>query len=489
MNRLTKVLSAQQSAARQPQSTAGERIANLQALRTQLTRYQDVFADAAYADFGGRPQFESRLVEVIGTLWVLDHARRNVKRWMKPEKRSPQALFAGPNSLKVTYQPKGVVGILTPWNMPLYLSIGPLATAIAAGNRAMIKLPEETPRSNALIKTMLAEIFDENEVAVFCEEITDPSAFSALPFDHMIFTGSPRVGRLVMAAAAKNLVPVTLELGGKSPAIVAEDYPIADAALRVTHGKVAMAGQICVAPDYALVPNSQITAFVDGVKSAFQAFYPQGAQGRVEYCSIVNDRHAERIKAMLEDATAKGATVTPCAPYSDGNRIPLHVVTGIAPDMRIAEEEVFGPILPIVGYDTLEEAIAYVAARPHPLALYLFTKQSAIVDKVLGSTRSGGVTINDWGWHVVNAAVPFGGVGNSGFGSYHGVEGFRELSNARPVFRRAPSFPTQMMYPPVNVGPRGIFQRFWMNLYSKKPDLSLGGTPYGKAVEAGEADT
>jgi coniferyl-aldehyde dehydrogenase len=483
MSQLTEVLRAQQSAAMQPPSTAPERIAKLEALRRQLARYQDAFADAAYADFGGRPAFESRLVEVIGTLWVLDHARRNLKRWMKPEKRSPQALFAGPNSLKVTYQPKGVVGILTPWNMPLYLSIGPLVTAIAAGNRAMIKMPEETPRSNALIKTMLAEIFEENEVAVFGEEITDPSEFTALPFDHIIFTGSPRVGRLVMEAAAKNLVPVTLELGGKSPAMVAEDYPITDAALRIAHGKIAMAGQICVAPDYALVPKDHIPAFVDRVKSAFNEFYPKGAEGRPEYCSIINDRHAARIKALLEDATAKGATVTACAPWSGGNRIPLHVVTDVTADMRIAQEEVFGPILPVIGYDTLEDAIAYVTSQPHPLALYLFSKKAAICDQVLGSTRSGGVTVNDWGWHVVNAAVPFGGVGNSGFGSYHGIEGFRELSNPRPVFRRAPSFPTQMMYPPVNVGPRGIFQRFWMNLYSKKPDPSLGGTPYGTLVE------
>jgi len=481
MTTMLEKLERQQRAALAAPSSADERVAKLRALRCQLERYQDVFADAASEDFGGRPHFESRLIEVIGTLWVLDHARRHVKKWMKPEKRAPQALFAGPNWLKVTYQPKGVVGIIAPWNMPLYLSIGPLVTTIAAGNRAMIKLPEETPRANAVIKTMLAEIFDDSEVAVFGEEITDPASFTALPFDHMIFTGSPRVGRLVMAAAAKNLVPVTLELGGKSPAIVADDYPVADAALRITHGKIAMSGQVCVAPDYALVPEAAIPAFVDHVKKAFSQFYPNGTDERSEYCSLVNERHAARIKAMLDDAREKGATVVPCAPWNGGNRIPLHVVTGVTMEMKIAQEEVFGPILPVVGHNGLDDAIRYVCDHPHPLALYLFSTKGAVLERVLGETRSGGVTVNDWGWHVVNAAVPFGGVGNSGFGSYHGVEGFRELSNARPVFHRAPSFPTQLMYPPINVGLRGIFQRFWLNRYSKKADPALGGTPYGES--------
>lgn len=482
MTSLHKVLETQKRAARAAPTGAGERVAKLKALRAQIERFQDVFADAVSADFGGRPHFESRLIEVIGTLWVLDHARQNLKTWMKPENRAPQALFSGPNTLQVTYQPKGVVGIVAPWNMPLYLSLGPLVTTIAAGNRAMIRLAEETPRANAVIKQLLGEIFADNEVAVFFDDIADPSTFTSLPFDHLVFTGSPRVGRLVMEAAAKNLVPVTLELGGKSPAIVANDYPVEDAALRITHGKAAMAGQICVAPDYALVPNNRVSAFVEAVKQAFNGFFPEGVEERPEYCSLVNERQAGRIRAMLEDAKAKGGTVIPCAPWNGGHRVPLHVVTGITPDMIAAQEEVFGPILPVVGYDTLEEAISYVCDHPHPLALYLFSTKGAVCDRVLSETRSGGVTVNDWGWHVVNSAVPFGGVGNSGFGTYHGVEGFRELSNARPVFRRSTSFPTQMMYPPLNIGPRGIFQRFWLNFYSKKPDPSLGGTRYGKSM-------
>lgn len=482
MSRLQEVLTRQKARAAAPPSTAKERIAKLKALREQLSRYQDVFADAASEDFGGRPQFESRLIEVIGTIWVLDHARHNVKRWMKPEERMPQLPFAGPNRLEVTYQPKGVVGIVAPWNMPLYLSVGPLVTALAAGNRAMLKLPDETPRANAVIKRLLAEAFQEDEVAVFSDDVPNPADFTALLFDHLVFTGSPRVGRLVMEAAAKNLVPVTLELGGKSPAIVAEDYAIDDAALRITHGKIAISGQVCVSPDYALVPEAKVVDFAANVKKAFNRFYPNGVQNRPEYCSVVNDRHAARIKALLDDARAKGAEVLPCADWTGGNRIPLHVVTRVTPDMRVATEEVFGPILPVMTYRSLDDAIKYVNDRPHPLALYLFSNVRATADDVLGRTRSGGATINDWGWHVVNAAVPFGGVGNSGFGSYHGVEGFRELSNARAVFRRHRLFPTELFYPPVNVGWRGAFQRFAMNLDSGKGDPALGGTPYGEPM-------
>ena len=469
-------------------SAAQERIAKLKALRKQLCRYQDVFADAVADDFGGRPHFESRLIEVIGSLWVLDHARRNLKAWMKPSRRMPQLLFGGPNGLKVTYAPKGVVGIVAPWNMPLYLSIGPLVTALAAGNRAIIKLPEETPRANAVIRTLLEEIFSVDEVAVFGEELIDPTEFTSLAFDHLIFTGSPRVGRIVMEAAARNLVPVTLELGGKSPAIVAEDYSIVDAALRIVHGKVAMAGQICVAPDYALVPEAKCDEFVQHVQRFFSQFYPQGTQDRPEYCSMVNDRQAQRIDTLIADATAKGATVTSCAPRAGGNRIPLQVVTGVTDDMRIAQEEVFGPILPVITYKSVDEALGYVAARPHPLALYLFSTSASTRDRIISRTQSGGVTVNDWGWHVVNAAVPFGGAGNSGFGTYHGVEGFRELSNERAVFTRHPSFPTQLFHPPINSGPRGIFQRVAMNFYSGKGDPALGGTPYGEARKSSHVD-
>ncbi len=460
--------------------TASDRREQLRLLKNQLSRYQDVFADAVSTDFGGRPAFESRLIEVVGTTWVVDHARRNVAKWMKPEFRWPQLLFGGPNKLHVTYQPKGVVGIIAPWNMPLYLSLGPLAAALAAGNRAMIKLPEDTPQANDVIRTMLREVFDSDTVTIFGEELDDPAEFSNLPFDHLIFTGSERIAKSIMAAAARHLTPLTLELGGKSPAIVAPDYPTADAALRITHGKIAMSGQVCVSPDYALVPENQIEAFCDAAVRSFNQFYPNGAVNREEVCAVINDKHLVRIKELLTDAREKGATITSAADWDGGRRVPLQVVTGVTDDMRVMQEEVFGPILPVLGYQDLDECISSIQNRPKPLALYAFTKRSRVADEILARTQSGGATVNDWGWHVVNAAVPFGGVGASGFGSYHGIEGFRELSNARPVFRRHPTFPTELFHPPVNQGLRGLFQNFWMNIYAGKGDPALGGTPYGK---------
>lgn len=486
-NELTQKLEALQRACRaHPYPSASERQVHLQRLKAQISRYQDVFADAAHADFGTRPQFESRLVEVIGTLWVLDHASKHIRKWMRPKGRMPELMFAGPNKLKVTYQPKGVVGIVTPWNMPLYLSLGPLAAALAAGNRAMIKLPEATPHSNAVIKRMLAEIFPEDHVAVFGEELADPAGFTGLPFNHLIFTGSPRIGRIVAQAAAKNLVPVTLELGGKSPAIVCDDYPVADAARRIVHGKVTMCGQICVAPDYALVPAKAVQQFVAAAKQAFASMLPDGASGRPEYASLIDERQLARIKQLLADAQSKGARVTPLAAWDGSRQMPLHVVTGITEDMEIAHEEVFGPLLPVKSYGTFDEAIDYVNDHPRPLALYCFSTDKRRRDAVLQRTHSGGVTINDWGWHTVNAAVPFGGTGNSGMGTYHGEEGFRELSHVKSVFQRARLFPTQLFHPPVNIGWRGVFQRAWMNFYAGKPDASLGGTPYGAAL-AGKA--
>jgi len=460
--------------------SAVERRQHLDQLKRQLSRYQDVFADAASIDFGGRPAFESRLIEVLGTTWIVDHARRNVKKWMNPEFRWPQMLFGGPNKLHVTYQPKGVVGIIAPWNMSLYLSLGPLAAALAAGNRAMIKLPEDTPRSNEVIRTMIREVFDDSTVAIFGEELIDPAEFSNLPYDHLIFTGSERVAKTIMAAAAKNLTPLTLELGGKSPAIVAKDYPIQDAALRIAHGKAAMSGQICVSPDYALVPRDSVEAFGDAVVSAFNQFYPHGVVGREEVCAVINDKQLDRVKSLLADAESKGGQVRSATTWDGGRKVPLQVVTNVSDDMRVLQEEVFGPILPVVGYDNLDACIRDIQHRPKPLALYAFTKKPAIANEILARTQSGGATVNDWGWHVVNAAVPFGGTGASGFGSYHGVEGFRELSNVRPVFRRHPAFPTEFFHPPVNQGPRGLFQNFWMNLYAGKGDPNLGGTPYGK---------
>jgi coniferyl-aldehyde dehydrogenase len=389
---------------------------------------------------------------------------------MKTSRRKTELLFKT-NSVRVRYQPKGVVGVIVPWNFPIYLALGPLVAALAAGNRVMVKMPEVTPATNAVLKALLAQIYAEDLVAVVGEELADPNVFTSLPFDHIVFTGSPAVGRIVMRTAAENLTPVTLELGGKSPALVTRHYPVADAATRITHGKSANAGQICVSPDYALVPREQVDEFVEGVRRTFRRFYGGETAGNEDYTAVVNERQFSRIRALLDDARAKGAHVEACAPQptGDGRQMPLHIVTGLTPDMRVMTEELFGPILPVVPYDTVDEAIAFINARPRPLALYCFSHDGAERDALLRRTHSGGVSVNDWGWHVVNHDAPFGGIGNSGMGTYHGVEGFRELSHAKTVYQRQRFFPIGLFYPPYG----GTLQRLALRLFLGRPDPAL----------------
>lgn len=446
---MEEVFARQQRAyAALPYPSAAQRVNDLRRLKRQLHRYQDVLADAMSADFGFRSPAESKMLDLLGSTLEINHAISHVARWMKPRKRSTEWLF-WTNRLRVTYQPKGVVGVIVPWNFPLYLALGPLAAALAAGNRVMVKMPEVTPATNAVLRRMLEEVFDESQVAVVDETLQDPNAFTALPFNHIVFTGSPAVGRMVMRTAAENLTPVTLELGGKSPALVARAYPVDEAARRITHGKATNCGQICVSPDYALVPREAVATFVAAVKDTFAMLYGGRTLGNHDYTALIHDRHAQRMKALLDDARTKGATIETCGPVpASGRQMPLHIVTGLTPDMRLWTEEIFGPILPVLPYDTLDQAIAHINQGPRPLALYCFSHNEAERQAVLQRTHSGGVTINDWGWHVINHDAPFGGVGNSGMGTYHGEEGFKELSHTKTVFKRHRWFPIDLFYPP-----------------------------------------
>jgi coniferyl-aldehyde dehydrogenase len=447
-----------------PYPSLAERRANLRTLRRALQKHQDSLATAISADFGGRSEFESKLADVIGPILEIDHALGHLRSWMRARRRRTELVFAT-NRASVVYQPKGVVGIVTPWNFPVYLALGPLVAALAAGNRAMIRMSEFTPRTTEAVRTMLAECFSETEVAVFGGEVDAAQAFTALAFDHLVFTGSPAVAPHVMRAAAENLVPVTLELGGKSPAIVAPGANLIDAATRVAHGKAFNCGQICVSPDYALVPRSQVDAFADAAVAAFRRLYPQ-TTGNADYTAIVNDRQHARVRALLDDALAKGATIRIAGETSsDDRRVPLHVVTGIRGDMRVATEELFGPILPVIGYETVEEAMRYVVDRPRPLAMYPFGFGSAGLRELLQRTHAGGVTVNDWGWHVFNHDLPFGGIGTSGMGTYHGEEGFRTLSHAKSVFRKHAFFPVALFYPPYG----NFVQKLVVRWYLGKP--------------------
>jgi coniferyl-aldehyde dehydrogenase len=470
--RARRLFAAQQMAyAAAPYPSAGQRRDTLRALKRQVQRYQDALATAMNADFGYRAVAESKMLDLLASTLEINHCLSHVRKWMQPSRRRTELLFLS-NTIHVSYQPKGVVGVIVPWNFPVYLALGPLAAALAAGNRVMLKLSELTPATNAVLRRMLAEVFTEDEVAVVGEELADPTVFTGLPFNHLVFTGSPAVGRLVMQAAARNLTPVTLELGGKSPALLLRNYGVAEAARRVVHGKSANSGQICVAPDYVLVPRESVQAFADAAQQAYASFHPAGAEAP-QYTSIISPAHQARLRALLDDAAAGGATVLRCGgpdrlPHS-ARQMPLHLVLGADAGMRVMKEEIFGPILPIVPYDTLEQAIAYINAAERPLALYCFGHDAAQRGEVLRRTHSGGVTINDWGWHVMNHDAPFGGVGNSGMGNYHGEEGFRELSHAKTVFKRHRWFPVDLFYPPYG----NLVQRLALRVFLGKGDATV----------------
>ncbi|MFP6562667.1 aldehyde dehydrogenase family protein [Paraburkholderia sp. B3] len=429
----------------------------LRRLREALRRHAPACAAAAAADFGVRAADETMLVDLLPSLLHIDHLLRHLRHWMRPSRRRPELLFST-NRAAVRYQPKGVVGIVVPWNFPFYLALGPLATALAAGNRCLIKTSESAPESSRALRRLLADALDEDAVGVVEGDAECAKRFCALPFDHLVFTGSPAVGRQVMRAAADNLTPVTLELGGKSPAIVSRSADLARAARRIVHGKTVNAGQVCVAPDYALVPREHAQAFVAAAASAFERFTGEGAG----YTSMIDARAHARMLDLLDDARALGATVTVCGSYrGEGRQLPLHVVTGVRPQMRIAREEIFGPLLPIVEYDTFDEVIFRVRSGERPLALYWFGTDDGERERVLRETHAGGVTLNDWGWHAMNHALPFGGTGMSGMGNYHGEEGFRELSHAKAVFAEHRWFPVELFHPPYG----GAVQRAVLRWY------------------------
>ena len=466
ITRLRALFARQQAAFRaHPYPAAAERRAHLQALRAALRRHQDRLAQAISDDFGGRAPFESKLIDVLGPVLEINHALGHLGRWMRSRGRRTELVFAT-NRAYVMYQPKGVVGVIAPWNYPVYLALGPLTAALAAGNRAMLKMSEFTPRTCAAVRTMLAECFDEDRVAVVGGAVEAAQAFAALPFDHLVFTGSPAIAPHVMRAAAANLTPVTLELGGKSPAILAPGADLAAAARAIAHGKAFNSGQTCVAPDYALVPQAQVGVFAAAVAAAFRALYPT-VTNVTDYTAIVTDRQYARQLALLADARAGGASVEAAGASGGDRRLPLHVITGVKDGMRVAREEIFGPLLPVIGYQQVADAIAYVAARPRPLALYPFGFGGEALATLLEQTHAGGVTVNDWGWHVFNHDLPFGGSGTSGMGTYHGAEGFRELSHAKAVFKRHRFFPVWLFYPPYGT----LVQRLvvWLYLGRRPP--------------------
>ena len=413
------------------------RIDRLQRLRAMVEKHEAGFAAAIAADFGGRSRHETLVAEVFVVVAAAKHAVRHVGRWMRM-RSAPIALYYRPGYNRVLPQPVGVAGIVAPWNYPLQLALGPAVAALAAGNRVMLKPSELTPRLSALLERVVGENFAPDEFAVVTGGPDRGRAFVELPFDHLLFTGSTAVGRLVAQAAAKNLTPVTLELGGKSPAIIDPSCDLARAAPRIALGKLLNAGQTCIAPDYALVPGAHVGEFVAALRAAVAAMYPRFVDND-DYTSIVNDSHYARLARLLSDAQAKGARIVELGEKPDAarRRLPPVLVLGATDDMQIMQEEIFGPLLPVLAYRGLDEAIDYVARHERPLSLYWFGEDAANRDRVLARTISGGVTVNDCLWHFAQEDLPFGGVGASGIGAYHGEAGFRTFSKDKPVFFQA----------------------------------------------------
>jgi aldehyde dehydrogenase (NAD+)/coniferyl-aldehyde dehydrogenase len=435
---LRRVFDAQQAAhARAPLPDRRDRDRRLAMLEALLHDHLDEIAAAIRDDFGHRSVHETRLLEGFPSVEAVRHARRHLARWMRPQRRATSLWFL-PGRSEVRCQPLGVVGIIVPWNYPLYLAAGPLAGALAAGNRAMLKLSEFTPAFTALFARLVRERFAEDELAVIEGGADVAAAFSALPFDHLLFTGSTAVGRHVMRAASEHLTPVTLELGGKSPAIVAPSADLDRAAGRIAVGKLMNAGQTCIAPDYALVPRGDLEAFAKRVGWAVARCYPELAS-TPDYTAIASPRQFARLQGYLAEARAAGARLYNLGGFEPDpatRRFPPVLL--LDPPARLAamRDEIFGPILPIVPYDRLEDAIAFVEARPRPLALYVFARDRGETERVLDGTTAGGVTVNDVILHIAQDDLPFGGVGPSGMGRYHGREGFETFSNRKAVFRQ-----------------------------------------------------
>nr|WP_298144181.1 coniferyl aldehyde dehydrogenase [uncultured Pseudomonas sp.] len=426
--------------------SAEQRIMWLKALSELLSEQREALIQAISQDFGNRSADETLIAELMPSLHGIHYATKRIKKWMKPSRRSVGLQFM-PAAARVIYQPLGVVGVIVPWNYPLFLAIGPLVGALSAGNRVMIKMSESTPATSQLVKDLLAKVFPEDLVSVVLGEAEVGVAFSKLPFDHLLFTGATSIGKHVMRAAAENLTPVTLELGGKSPAIVSADVPLADAAERIAFGKTLNAGQTCVAPDYVLVPEHRVEGFVEAYRAAVRRFYPQ-LENNPDYTSIVNERQHMRLNGYLKDAESKGASVVPLYEQGQGRRMPFSVLLNVSDEMKVMQEEIFGPLLPIVPYATLDDAFAYINKRARPLALYYFGYDKAEQQRVLHETHSGGVCLNDTLLHVAQDDMPFGGIGPSGMGHYHGHEGFLTFSKAKGVLIKQRFNAAKLIYPP-----------------------------------------
>tara|TARA_R110002167_G_scaffold349957_1_gene561994 strand:+ start:3921 stop:5351 length:1431 start_codon:yes stop_codon:yes gene_type:complete len=440
-----------------------DRMAKLKALAKLLDNNRNAIINALTADFGHRATEESRISEIANTVGNINYAISKLHKWMRPKLRSTSMWFL-PGQNRLLPQALGVVGVMVPWNYPVNLAISPLAAALSAGNRCLIKVSELTPRTEVLLRNILAEVFDETEVVVVGGDASVAAEFAALPFDHLLFTGSTSVGKKVMTAAARNLTPVTLELGGKNPVVVSEDYFIGEACHRIVWGKTYNAGQTCVAPDYVLLPKGASKDFGVWASRHFRTLFPGGAMS-LDYTSIINETHFNRLQSLVDDAIARGAEVMQLEAVTDAHRqnrkFPLTLVFNVSADAKLMQEEIFGPVLPVLEIDAIDQAVDFINQRARPLAVYHFSNsvqyQSILANKVV----AGGMTVNDVMLQYLQPSQPFGGVGGSGFGAYHGEEGFKTFSHMKPIFsqRGFGAFTgIKLLYPPYNMLGRFIIK-------------------------------
>jgi aldehyde dehydrogenase (NAD+) len=427
-------------------STAEARIQKLRKLEAAVLAHREAIYQALHADLR-KPETEADLSEIMPVISEIHHTAKHLKSWMRTRRVAPTMTLLGTQA-RLRYEPKGVCLIISPWNYPINLTLGPLASAIAAGNTAIIKPSELTPSCSAVMAELIHSAFDPGEVALFEGDAAVSTELLALPFDHIFFTGSPAVGKIVMAAAAKNLSSVTLELGGKSPVIVDETADVTKAANSVMWGKFINNGQTCIAPDYMYVHEKILTEFLEKSKAAITKMYGQDAQASPDYCRMVNEKHFSRVKRLIDDATSKGARIAAGGAVETGDKfIAPTLLTNVSETAEIMAEEIFGPVLPLISYSDVSVPISYINKNPKPLALYVYSKSDAMINRAISETSTGGSCVNMSMLHFSHANLPFGGVNNSGIGSSHGIFGFRAFSHERAILRdRFSTIP--MLFPP-----------------------------------------
>ena len=450
MNQLQTLFNAQHTASRQHIEVPLEvRQGRLHRMKALIDDNAVALAQAVQTDFGVRSLQLTEIADLFVLRSLLSHTLKSLPKWMKPQKVSTP-IYLLPGSAYLQRQPLGVVGVVAPWNYPVQLALGPVITALAAGNRVMLKPSELTPATSALMAELLGKAFAPDELCVVLGDGQLAAEFSSLPFDHLFFTGSTAVGRIVAKAAAANLTPTTLELGGKSPCIIDASCDLDAAAIKIAHGKLLNAGQTCIAPDYVLLPKGKEAAFGHAFAQAVAKLFPT-ISGNPDYAAIITPRHHERLQAMLAAAEQGGAklqVINTGGEATEHRQMPPVLVFDVSADAQLMQEEIFGPVLPVLPYDSLSDAIGYINARPRPLALYWFGTDSAARDKVLAQTVSGGVTVNDTLMHIAHENLPFGGVGESGWGSYHGEAGFLRLTMQKPVLVQSKWARGDLFYPP-----------------------------------------